>query len=304
MPPRLPSVWAQFPPAFLLPQSSAFLSIASRGIKSIHPPRPNRFNIGPDLPVLTSTSTAALARKANTLPLRTGALAIKKGMTAVYDPETGKRTPCTVVQLDRVEVVSHKTRQKNGYFAVQVGAGWKHPSNVTRPMLGHFAEHEVSPKRHLVEFRVKDESGLLAVGETIGADWFKPGQFVDTRANCKGKGFAGGMKRHGFSGQPASHGASLVHRAMGSAGQSQGGGSRVYPGKKMAGRMGGQQVTVQNVKVLSVDTDAGLVVLRGCISGPNGCVVKLQDAIKKPWPELIQTPLPSQSTEELSQTTA
>jgi large subunit ribosomal protein L3 len=112
-------------------------------------------------------------------------------MTAVYDPETGKRTPCTVVQLDRVEVVSHKTRHRNGYFAVQVGAGWKHPSNVTRPLLGHFAGHEVSPKRHLTEFRVRDESGLLAVGKTIGADWFRPGQYVDARANCKGKGFAG-----------------------------------------------------------------------------------------------------------------
>jgi large subunit ribosomal protein L3 len=191
MPPRLPSAWVQLPPAFLLPESFAFLSIATRGIKSIHPPRPNRFNLGPGLPVLTSTSTAALARKAGSLPLRTGALAIKKGMTAIYDPETGKRTPCTVVQLDRVQVVSHKSRQRHGYFAVQVGAGWKHPSNVTRPMLGHFAGQGVSPKRYLAEFRVRDEKGLLAVGETIDADWFQPGQFVDARANCIGKGFAG-----------------------------------------------------------------------------------------------------------------
>jgi large subunit ribosomal protein L3 len=190
MPPRLPSNWVQLPPTFLLPESS-IISIANRGIKSIHPPRPNRFNVGPDLPILTSTSTAALARKAKSLPLRSGALATKKGMTAIYDPETGKRTPCTVVQLDRVQVVSHKSRQKHGYFAVQVGSGWKHPSNVTRPMLGHFAEQGVSPKRHLAEFRVRDESGLLAVGETIEADWFQPGQFVDARANCIGKGFAG-----------------------------------------------------------------------------------------------------------------
>ncbi|KAH0544672.1 hypothetical protein FGG08_001177 [Glutinoglossum americanum] len=297
MPPRLPSTRVQLPPAFLLPESSPFISITNRGIKSIHPPRPNRFNLGPDLPVLTSTSTAALARKAKTLPLRTGALAFKKGMTAIYDPETGKRTPCTVVQLDRVQVVSHKSRQRHGYFAVQVGAGWKHPSNVTRPMLGHFAEHEVSPKRHLAEFRVRDERGLVPVGEIISADWFQSGQFVDARANCIGKGFAGGMKRHGFSGQPASHGASLVHRAMGSAGQSQGGGSRVLPGKKMAGRMGGQQVTTQNVKVLSVDKDAGIVVLRGNISGPEGCIVKLQDAIKKPPPKVPQTPLSPRPTE-------
>ena len=238
------------------------------------------------------------------MPLRTGALGYKKGMTAIYDPETGRRHACTVVQMDRVQVVAHKTRQRNGYFAVQVGCGWKHPSNVTRPLLGHFAEHGVSPKRHLVEFKVRDERGLLRVGEMIGASWFQEGQFVDARANCRGMGFAGGMKRHGFSGQPASHGVSLTHRSMGSAGQSQGGGSRVYPGKKMPGRMGGQQVTVQNIKVLKVDEENGLVVLNGsspdhsgrvpgsltiypgCIPGPDRCLVKLQDALKKPWPEL------------------
>ena len=114
-----------------------------------------------------------------------------------------------------------------------------------------------------MEFPVKDQSGLLGIGTMIGASWFQEGQYVDARANCKGKGFAGGMKKHGFRGQDASHGVSLTHRSMGSAGQSQGGGSRVYPGKKMAGRMGGQQVTVQNSKVLKVDDENGLVVLNG-----------------------------------------
>jgi large subunit ribosomal protein L3 len=109
----------------------------------------------------------------------------------MYDPETGKRTPCTVLQMDRVEVVSHKTRQRHGYWAVQVGCGWKHATNVTRPMLGHFAIQGISPKRHLAEFRVRDEKGLLDVGKTIGATWFQVGQYVDTRSNCKGKGFAG-----------------------------------------------------------------------------------------------------------------
>lgn len=165
--------------------------------------------------------------------------------------------------MDRVQVVSHKTRQRNGYFAVQVGCGWKHPSNVTRPLLGHFAGNGVSPKRHLVEFKVRDERGLLGVGEVIRASWFQEGQFVDARANCRGMGFAGVMKKWGFHGQPASHGVSLTHRSMGSAGQSQGGGSRVYPGKKMAGRMGGQQVTTQNVKVMRVDEEKGIVVLNG-----------------------------------------
>lgn len=184
-------------------------------------------------------------------------------MTALYDKETGRRVPCTVVQLDQVQVVSHKTKQKNGYYAVQVGMGWKHPRNVTRPLLGHFSGHEVSPKRHLAEFKVLDERGLLKEGEIIGAGWFQEGQYIDARANSRGMGFAGVMKRHGMHGQPASHGVSLTHRSLGSAGQSQGGGSRVYPGKRMAGRMCGEQVTVQNVKVLQVDEENGLLVLNG-----------------------------------------
>ena len=240
----------------------------------------------------------------------------------MYDPD-GRRFPCTVVQMDRVQVVAHKTREQNGYFAVQVGSGWKHPSNVTRPLLGHFAEHKVSPKRDLVEFKVQDESGLLDIGKTIGAFWFQEGQYVDARANSRGMGFAGGMKRHGFSGQPASHGTSLTHRAMGSAGQSQGGGSRVYPGKKMAGRMGGHQVTTQNVRVVKVDDAKGLIVLHGTsiaastnegsiantapagsIPGPHGCSVKLSDAVKKPWPSVPTHLLEAQPTTEPVSNTA
>jgi large subunit ribosomal protein L3 len=238
------------------------------------------------LPVLEQSPAAALARKDYTLPLRTGALGVKKGMTALYDPDTGIRTPCTVVQFDRVQVVSHKTREKHGYYAVQVGSGWKQPQNVGRPLLGHFAGNGVSPKRFVAEFRVKNESGLLKVGEEIGPEWFLEGQFVDARSDCKGKGWAGGMKKWGFKGQPASHGNSKNHRTMGSSGASQGGGSRVLPGKKMPGRMGGNQVTIQNVKVLKVDAEKGLLVLNGCIPGPNGGVVKIQDAIKKPWPTI------------------
>lgn len=186
-------------------------------------------------------------------------------MSALYDTETGRRYACTIVQMDRVQVVAHKTKQKNGYYAVQVGSGWKHPSNVTRPLLGHYAEHGVSPKRHLIEFKVRDENGLLGIGEMIGPGWFQEGQFVDAKANSRGMGFAGGMKRHGFKGQSASHGVSLTHRSMGSSGQSQGGGSRVLPGKKMAGRMGNIQVTTQNVKVMKVDDEKGIVVLNGML---------------------------------------
>jgi large subunit ribosomal protein L3 len=292
MAPKLPTSWAQLPPPTFLLGDALLPLVAKRGVKygwTTAPARgkPSRFNQpSAGLPVLGNSSTAALARKDATLPLRTGALAVKKGMTALYDPETGKRTPCTVLQLDRVQVVAHKTREKHGYFAVQVGSGWKHPSNVTRPVLGHFAGAGVSPKRHLAEFRVKGEEGLLEVGQSIGPEWFMEGQFVDARANCRGMGFEGGMKRWNFSGQPASHGNSLTHRAMGSAGPSQGSGSRVLPGKKMAGNMGGQQVTTQNVKVLKVDVEKGIVVLNGCVAGPDGCIVKIQDAIKKPWPKV------------------
>ena len=237
-------------------------------------------------------------------------------MSAVYDTETGRRQAVTIVQMDRVQVVAHKTRDKDGYYAVQVGSGWKHPSNVTRPLLGHYAVNGVSPKRHLVEFKVRDEQGLLNIGEMVGAGWFHEGQFVDARADSRGMGFAGGMKRWGFKGQGASHGVSLTHRAMGSAGQSQGGGSRVLPGKKMAGRMGGHQVTTQNVKVVKVDDEKGIVVLNGnsfntprpwfklliislgCIPGPDGCSVKLSDALKKPWPEIPKMRLGSQELVE------
>ena len=235
------------------------------GIRSIEHFKPNRFNEKPGLPELLSTKKAALERRlqANTLPLRTGALATKKGMTAIFDPESGQRIPCTVLQIDRLEVVSHKTFEKHGYFAVCVGSGWRKPKNITKPMLGHFSVQGVSPKRYMREFRVADKTGLLAVGEEIKADWFLAGQYVDTRSNCKGKGFAGVMKKWGMKGQSRTHGTSLTHRSMGSAGPSQGGGSRVYPGKKMAGRMGGQQNTVQNLKVLQTDPEKGIVVIHG-----------------------------------------
>lgn len=252
---------------------------------------PGRFNQkSAGLPTLVGSPTSALERKAYTLPPRTGALAFKKGMTALFDAETGKRTPCTVLQLDRVQVVAHKTREQHGYYAVQVGAGWRHQSNVTRPVLGHFAGAGVSPKRHVAEFRVKNAAGLLPVGRLITPDWFLEGQYVDARANARGMGFEGGMKRHNFGGQPASHGNSLAHRLMGSSGGGQGTGSRVLPGKKMPGNMGGQQVTTQNVKVLKVDREMGVVVISGSVAGPQNCVVKIQDAIMKPWPDVSGVP--------------
>ncbi|ETN45664.1 50S ribosomal protein L3 [Cyphellophora europaea CBS 101466] len=276
------------PPPFLLPRSilrsqASTIQKRSFGIKSTDGPRHDRFH---PKSLLASQASANKRRElADTLPLRTGAMAIKKGMTAVYD-ENGKRVPCTVLQFDRNQVVSHKTVKKNGYFAVCVGSGTVHEKNVSKPMLGHYSVQGVSPKRHLHEFRVKDQSGLLPVGELIPATWFHPGQFIDTRSNCKGKGWQGVMKRWGMHGQDRSHGVSKTHRSMGSAGQGQGGGSRVYPGKKMAGNMGGQRNTVQNVKVLQSDAEQGLLVVQGAVSGPKGCIVMVQDALKKSWPEV------------------
>lgn len=217
------------------------------------------------MPALLSSQEAAFERKikSDTLPLRTGALAIKKGMTAIYDPESGKRVPCTVLQLDQNQVVSLKTKKTHGYWAVCIGSGYRDSENVTKPMLGHFSSQGVSPKRHLREFRVKSREGLLPVGQHIKADWFLEGQFVDARANTKGKGFAGVMKRWGMHGQDRTHGHSLSHRSIGSTGNGQGGGGRVYPGKKMAGNMGGERNTVQNLKVLQTDPENGIVVVNG-----------------------------------------
>ena len=151
---------------------------------------------------LEASPPAALGRReaADTLPLRTGALAIKKGMSAMYD-ESGKRTPCTVLQMDRVQVVGHKTIKKHGYYAVCVGQGWRDPKNVYHAQLGQFASTTekfnlgasggISPKRDIREFRVKDKTGLLPVGSQIDAAWFREGQFIDARSNTKGHGFTG-----------------------------------------------------------------------------------------------------------------
>ncbi|KAL4963190.1 mitochondrial 54S ribosomal protein uL3m [Aspergillus stella-maris] len=295
MPPRLSRGLMLLPSVTraITPRLASQNAIATRtfGIRSLNPPKHSTYNDGSDLPVLESSPAAALARKvkADVLPPRTGAVAIKKGMTAIFDTETGKRIPCTVLQLDRVQVVAHKTADVHGYNAVQIGAGWKHPTNVTKALLGHYSGQGVSAKRHVFEFRVKDADGLLPVGQLVNADWFQVGQYVDARSNSKGKGFAGAMKRHGFGGQDRSHGVSLTHRSLGGTAPGQGGGSRVYPGKKMAGNMGNRQNTVQNLKVLKVDAANGLVIVSGAVSGPTGCVVRIQDAIKKPWPTIPES---------------
>ncbi|PSK34347.1 54S ribosomal protein L9, mitochondrial [Elsinoe australis] len=286
MPPRASLSALYLPPTFLAPSLDVSYTQIRTMRSIVQHARTNPWDTQRNLPLLQSSKEAARQRREHITPLRTGAVAIKKGMTAMYDPATSRRTPCTVLQLDRVQVISHKTLSQHGYWAVQIGSGSKEERNVTRPERGHFSVNGVPLKRHLVEFKVRDEKGLPKVGTVIEANWFQEGQFIDARADCRGMGFAGGMKKHGWAGQPKSHGNSLNHRTMGSSGGSQGSGSRVIPGKNMAGRMGGQQVTVQNLKIMKVDKENGIVVVQGCVPGPKSAMVKLQDALKKPWPEV------------------
>ncbi|KAF5581205.1 60S ribosomal protein L3 [Fusarium pseudoanthophilum] len=288
MPPRLPIRLALPRPCAVAARPLLLPLTATRGVKygwTTAPPRSKhkRFNQpSSGLPALTSGPAAALKRRENTTPLRSGVLATKKGMTSVFVGKT--RVPCTVLQLDQVQVVANKTRQKNGYWAVQIGAGSRDGRNVTSPLLGYYEAKGIAPKAELAEFKVRNESGLLPVGVQILPDWFKKGQYVDVKGRSRGMGFAGGMKRHGFSGQEASHGNSKNHRTIGTTGPSQGSGSRVMPGKKMPGRMGNEFVTVQNLKVMMVDNDLGIVLVGGPIAGPKGRVVRLQDAKKRKAP--------------------
>ncbi|KAF4595950.1 hypothetical protein GQ602_001563 [Ophiocordyceps camponoti-floridani] len=236
----------------------------------------------PELPDLSTGHKAALKRREKSTVRRTGVIVSKVGMTSImYGRE---RTPCTVLQLDQVQVVSLKTADKHGYWAVQMGTGSRAPHNVPRSLLGSYEAKGIAPKRELHEFKVRDETGLLPVGVQLQPDWFKRGQYVDVRGRSRGMGFAGGMKRHGWSGQEASHGNSKNHRTMGSAGPSQGSGSRVHPGKTMPGRMGFEYVTVQSLKVLKVDNKLGVIVVGGCVPGPKGRTLTVQDAKKRKPP--------------------
>ena len=214
--------------------------------------------------------------------LRSGVIAKKLGMTRLF-MEDGRQIPVTVLQLDGLQVVAQRTTDKDGYTAIQLGAGSAKAKRVSAPMRGHFAAAKVEPKRKLAEFRV-DPENLVAVGEEITADHYFEGQFVDVSGTSTGKGFAGAMKRHNFSGLRASHGVSISHRSHGSTGQCQDPG-RVFKGKKMAGHLGSVRVTTQNLQVVRTDADRGLIMVKGAVPGTKGGWVTIKDAVKKPFPE-------------------
>jgi large subunit ribosomal protein L3 len=219
--------------------------------------------------------------------MRTGIIAKKVGMTRFFD-ESGQHVPVTVLSLDGCQVTGQRTQEKDGYVALQLGAGSKKPKNTTKAERGQFAQAQVEPKRIVTEFRVPAES-LIEVGAEFTADHFVPGQKVDIQGITVGKGFAGAMKRWNFGGLRATHGVSLSHRSHGSTGQRQDPG-KTFKGKKMAGHLGQETVTTQNVTVWRIDAERGLILVRGAVPGSAGTYVKIRDAIKKALP--AEAPLP------------
>lgn len=219
--------------------------------------------------------------------LRSGVLAKKVGMTRLF-MEDGRQVPVTVLHVDNLQVVAQRTADKDGYTAVQLGAGSPKIKRVSKAMRGHFAAAKVEPKRKVVEFRVAPEN-MIDVGEEIIAAHYFEGQFVDVSGTSIGKGFAGAMKRHNFGGLRATHGVSVSHRSHGSTGQCQDPG-RVFKGKKMAGHMGSARVTTQNLQVVRTDAERGLIMVKGAVPGSKGGWVTVKDAVKKPLPENLIYP--------------
>ncbi|MAW78999.1 MAG: 50S ribosomal protein L3 [Parvularcula sp.] len=227
--------------------------------------------------------------------MRTGVIAKKVGMTRIFN-EQGEHLPVTVLQLEGCQVVGQRTADKNGYTAVQLGAGAKKAKRTTKAERGQFAKANVEPKAKVAEFRVSDDN-MINVGEEIIADHYFEGQYVDVTGTSIGKGFAGAMKRHNFGGLRATHGVSISHRSHGSTGQCQDPG-KVFKGKKMAGHMGASRVTTQNLQVVKTDADRGLLLIKGAVPGPKGGWVLIKDAVKKPTPENAIFPAALKSAKE------
>lgn len=214
---------------------------------------------------------------------RCGALGIKLGMMPIWDG-WGERHPCTVLYLDNNVVIRNKTSDSvDGYDAVQIGAGERKAKRVTKPLMMNYAKYGVDehPPYIVREFRVTTSDAMPEPGTCIHARHFVPGQNVDVSGISKGKGFQGGIKRHGFGGMPASHGTSKSHRAIGSTGMCQDPG-KVFKGKKMPGRMGGVRVTKQNLRIVKIDRGRNLIYVKGAVPGNKGEFVEIRDAVKRP----------------------
>ena len=224
---------------------------------------------------------------------RTGVIARKLGMTRLFAAD-GAHVPVTVLSLDGCQVTAQRTAERDGYVALQLGAGAKKAKNTSQAERGHFAKALVEPKHYVAEFRV-DESGLIEVGAEITADHFVAGQKVDIQGETIGKGFAGAMKRWNFGGLRATHGVSVSHRSHGSTGQRQDPG-KVFKGKKMAGHLGVETVTTQNIEIVRVDAERGLIMVKGAVPGAEGGWVKIRDAVKHALPKDAPTPGAFRST--------
>jgi len=219
--------------------------------------------------------------------MRTGLIARKVGMSRVFEDD-GTHVPVTVFDIGGCQVVAQKTAERDGYNALQLGWGMAKVKNVTKAMRGHYAKAKVEPKRKLTEFRVS-EDGLVDVGTELSAAHFVTGQFVDVTGTSIGKGFAGVIKRHNFSGLGASHGVSVSHRSQGSTGQCQDPG-KVFKGKKMAGQMGNVTITTQNLEVVGTDLERGLILVKGAVPGARDGYVRIADAVKKLPPDGLPFP--------------
>jgi len=214
--------------------------------------------------------------------MRCGVIAKKVGMTRVFDAD-GAHVPVTVLQMENCQVTEIRSKDKDGYTAVQLGVGSRKVKNVNKALRGQYAKAGVEAKAKVAEFRVTEDA-VLEIGATLGANHYVSGQMVDVVGISQGKGFAGAMKRHNFGGLRASHGVSISHRSHGSTGNNQDPG-RVFKGKKMAGHMGAERVTTQNLVVVATDPAEGLILIRGAVPGSKGGYVLVSDALKADRPE-------------------
>lgn len=219
--------------------------------------------------------------------MRSGVIAQKVGMTRLFT-EAGAHVPVTVLRLANCQVIGHRTKDKNGYVALQLGSGSRKVKNVTKAERGNFAIAKVEPKREITEFRVSEDA-MIPVGAEITADHFVAGQFVDVTGTSIGKGFAGGMKRWNFGGLRASHGVSISHRSIGSTGGRQDPG-KTFKNKKMPGHMGQERITTLNLKIAQVDVERGLILIEGAVPGAKGGWITVRDAVKKAPPKDLPKP--------------